>query len=250
MQPLRHQPLPTSKALPKSKATANIDAARAQGKLNNPNVYSPYGTQTVSYDGDQPTITQAFSPDQQAIYDQCNATKLQLSQLSGQGAQRPPRRGRQARGFRRGSSCPWRLLVHAQPDHRRHDGASERGLRQGARPERNPTSLLRASAPAPKPTTTRCSCSQRGLNDAGTQAAVNSGVLTSQAYQMDMDRRKQAITEQLAQASNSAQRNHGADVGLASLQPLLHTRLCPERASRRRAGLCRATGYQPMGSRQ
>ncbi len=39
---------------------------------------------------------------------------------------------------------------------------------------------------------------QRGLNDAGTQASVNSGVLTSQAYQMDMDRRKQAITEQLA----------------------------------------------------
>jgi len=40
---------------------------------------------------------------------------------------------------------------------------------------------------------------QRGLNDANTQAAVNSGVLTSQAYQMDADRRKQAITEQLAQ---------------------------------------------------
>ena len=40
---------------------------------------------------------------------------------------------------------------------------------------------------------------QRGLNDAGTQAAVNSGVLTSQAYQMDQDSRKQAITEQLAQ---------------------------------------------------
>jgi hypothetical protein len=40
---------------------------------------------------------------------------------------------------------------------------------------------------------------QRGLNDANTQAAVNSGALTTQAYQMDQDRRKQAITEQLAQ---------------------------------------------------
>ena len=40
---------------------------------------------------------------------------------------------------------------------------------------------------------------QRGLNDANTQAAVNSGVLTSQAYQMDQDRQKQAITEMLAQ---------------------------------------------------
>ena len=40
---------------------------------------------------------------------------------------------------------------------------------------------------------------QRGLNGANTQTAVNSGVLTSQAYQMDQDRRKQAITEQLAQ---------------------------------------------------
>ncbi|ULA60606.1 MAG: hypothetical protein LZF60_260001 [Nitrospira sp.] len=40
---------------------------------------------------------------------------------------------------------------------------------------------------------------QRGLNDANTQAAVNAGALTGQAYSMDQDRRRQAITEMLAQ---------------------------------------------------
>src|SRR5688500_4497141 len=80
-------PTPDYRGAAAEQGAANVDAARAQGKLNNPNVISPYGTQTVSYQGDQPTITQAFSPDQQRIYDQSNATKLQLSQLSGQGAE-------------------------------------------------------------------------------------------------------------------------------------------------------------------
>jgi hypothetical protein len=40
---------------------------------------------------------------------------------------------------------------------------------------------------------------QRGLDDARTQATVNAGALTTQAYQTDQDRRRQAITELLAQ---------------------------------------------------
>ncbi|ULA61750.1 MAG: hypothetical protein LZF60_360097, partial [Nitrospira sp.] len=79
-------PTPDYKGAAQEQGQANLDAARATGKLNNPNVISPYGTQTVSYDGDQPTITQAFSPDQQALYDQSNQTKLKLSELGGQGA--------------------------------------------------------------------------------------------------------------------------------------------------------------------
>ena len=44
---------------------ANIDAARATAKLANPNIYSPYGTQLVSYEGDVPTIRQSLTPDAQ-----------------------------------------------------------------------------------------------------------------------------------------------------------------------------------------
>ena len=38
-----------------AQGAANVEAARATAKLSNPNVYSPYGNQTVTYDGDIPT---------------------------------------------------------------------------------------------------------------------------------------------------------------------------------------------------
>jgi hypothetical protein len=64
---------------------ANIEAAKVQGKINNPNVYSPYGTQVVTWAGDQPTLNQQFSPEQQAIFDASNKNKLGLNELAGQG---------------------------------------------------------------------------------------------------------------------------------------------------------------------
>lgn len=41
---------------------ANIDAARLTAKLGNPNIVNPYGTQTVTYANDQPTVTQTLNP--------------------------------------------------------------------------------------------------------------------------------------------------------------------------------------------
>ena len=64
---------------------ANIDAARATAKLSNPNVYSPYGNQTVTYEGDIPTVTQNLSPESQKILEAQNATKLGLANLGSQG---------------------------------------------------------------------------------------------------------------------------------------------------------------------
>jgi len=64
---------------------ANIDAARATAKLGNPNVYSPYGNQTVTYEGDIPTVTQNLSPESQKILEAQNATKLGLANLGSQG---------------------------------------------------------------------------------------------------------------------------------------------------------------------
>jgi len=42
-------PAPDYAAAARAQGTANIEAARIQGQLNNPNIYSPYGTQTVSW---------------------------------------------------------------------------------------------------------------------------------------------------------------------------------------------------------
>ena len=191
-------PAPDYKGAAQEQAAANIDAARAQGKLNNPNVISPYGTQTVSYDGDQPTITQAFSPSQQAIYDQSNATKLQLSQLSGQGAQALQGVVGKAVDFGGAPAAPG---DYSTLRNQTIDAMMARPKEDYARAADQKQSDLIAAGirPGTKAYDDQMQLLQRGLNDANTQAAVNSGVLTSQAYQMDQDRRKQAITELLAQ---------------------------------------------------
>lgn len=145
-------PAPDYEAQAKAQGAANVETARVQGKMNNPNLVNPYGTQTVEWgtpdapdvfdetgynaaltkwnapdpnsgvgrwesDGegspqrwvvesagpppnradfitkgekgvgiaDQPTITQKFSPEQQALYDQQNqiAKKLGLLGVGG-----------------------------------------------------------------------------------------------------------------------------------------------------------------------
>ena len=189
---------PDFKGAAQEQGSANIDAARAQGKLNNPNVYSPYGSQTVSYDGDQPTITQSFSPEQQAIYDQGNATKLQLSQLSGQGAQALQGVVGKQVDFGGAPSAPG---DYSSMRNQTIDAMMARPKEDYARATDQAQSDLVAAGirPGTKAYDDKMQLLQRGLNDANTQAAGNAGVLTSQAYQMDMDRRKQAITEQLAQ---------------------------------------------------
>ena len=45
-----------------AQGVANEATARLTAKLGNPNVYSPYGNQTVTFQGDTPTITQTLTP--------------------------------------------------------------------------------------------------------------------------------------------------------------------------------------------
>jgi hypothetical protein len=65
---------------------ANLEAARATGRMNNPNVVSPYGTQTTTWNGDQPTVVQEFSPDQQRLYDTNQITQQNLGLLGNTGS--------------------------------------------------------------------------------------------------------------------------------------------------------------------
>jgi len=62
---------------------ANIDAARATAKLSNPNIYSPYGTQLVSYEGDVPTIRQTLTPEAQRTVEAQQALQGNLARLGG-----------------------------------------------------------------------------------------------------------------------------------------------------------------------
>jgi hypothetical protein len=64
----------------------NLNAARRQGMLNNPNVVNPYGSQSVTWDGDTPTLTQRLSPGQQALLDARTGAQTNLANLAGTAA--------------------------------------------------------------------------------------------------------------------------------------------------------------------
>lgn len=79
-------PTPNYEAAAQAQGAANIEAARLQARTNNPNLVGPTGRQTVTWDGDTPTVTQELSPQEQALYDANSATKLLLAKLGGTGA--------------------------------------------------------------------------------------------------------------------------------------------------------------------
>jgi len=64
-----------------AQGAANVDAARASAKLSNPNIYSPYGTQLVSYDGDVPTIRQTLTPEAQRTVEAQQRLQSNLANL-------------------------------------------------------------------------------------------------------------------------------------------------------------------------
>ena len=73
-------PAPDYQGAAVAQGAANVDAARASAKLSNPNIIGPTGSQTVSYEGDIPTVTQTLAPD--ALKALQNQQRVQ-SQLSG-----------------------------------------------------------------------------------------------------------------------------------------------------------------------
>jgi len=68
-----------------AQGAANLESARASAMLSNPNVYSPYGNQTVTYQGDIPTVTQTLTPAAQKTLEQQQALGYKLTDLAGRG---------------------------------------------------------------------------------------------------------------------------------------------------------------------
>ncbi len=68
-----------------AQGASNVEAARASAKLSNPNVYSPYGNQTVTYgangDQDQATVTQTLTPAAQRTLDVQQQVQTDLANL-------------------------------------------------------------------------------------------------------------------------------------------------------------------------
>lgn len=72
---------------------ANEATARLQGRIANPNVYGPLGSQVVTFgENDQPTVTQSLTPDAMATLSSQQKVQRSLSDLGVQGIE-------QARGL-------------------------------------------------------------------------------------------------------------------------------------------------------
>lgn len=175
----------------------NIDVAKIQGHINNPNVVNPYGTQTTTWEGNNPTLTQTFSPSQQALYDQSTGTQLKLGQLAGQGAD--ALKGLVGTGVDfsgapvTGSYDATRksvidaMMGRANEDYAKQTDAANSNL------------IAAGIRPGTKAYADNQQMIERSRNDARAQAEVAGGNAASQAYGVDEARRRQAITEILAQ---------------------------------------------------
>ena len=78
-------PVPDYAGAATAQGAANVDAARATAKLGNPNIYGPLGSQTISYEGDIPTVRQSLTPDAQATLNAQQGVERSLAELGQQG---------------------------------------------------------------------------------------------------------------------------------------------------------------------
>ena len=79
-------PAPDYKGAAVEQGAANLESARATAKLSNPNTYTPYGTQLVSYEGDIPTVRQTLTPTAQKTLEAQQGVQYSLANLGQQGA--------------------------------------------------------------------------------------------------------------------------------------------------------------------
>jgi hypothetical protein len=80
-------PTPDYRGAAIEQGAANLESARATARLSNPNTYTPYGTQLISYDGDIPTIRQTLTPTAQKTLEAQQGVELSLANLGSKGAQ-------------------------------------------------------------------------------------------------------------------------------------------------------------------
>ena len=78
-------PTPDYRGAAIEQGAANLESARATAKLSNPNMYTPYGTSLVSYEGDVPTVRQTLTPTAQRSLEAQQNVDLALSNLAQKG---------------------------------------------------------------------------------------------------------------------------------------------------------------------
>jgi hypothetical protein len=177
---------------------ANLESAIASGHINNPNVVNPYGSQTVTWDGQNPTLTQTLSPEQQAIYDKSSQAKssmldaglglsdaLKTNLSSGLDFSGLPTAPTSANNTRND-------VIDATMSRINTDTA-------GQRDAKNSELIAAGIRPGTAAYQTAMTQIDRGYNDARQQAILGAGQQAAQDYSQNMGTRQQAINELMAQ---------------------------------------------------
>lgn len=190
-------PAPDYAGAAKQQGAANIEAARVQGMMNNPNVVSPYGTQTTTWQGDQPTLTQQFSPEQQQVFEQGNQAKLALSQLANRGAGQAGEVLGQNVNFSGLPAAPTsggvnQRVIDAMMGRVNEDYGK-------AQEEKNAALIAAGHRPGGKGYDDSMQLLQRGRNDAAQQAVLAGYQQGGVEFDKDTQSRRNAIAEYLQQ---------------------------------------------------
>ncbi|MBM3346847.1 MAG: hypothetical protein FJY55_10185 [Betaproteobacteria bacterium] len=184
-----------------AQGAANKEAAIASSRLNNPNVVNPYGTQTWTEGAEadaRPTLTQTFSPEQQALFQQALRTQGLLGGLGEQGAsalqgvvgkQLDLSGAPQAPGS---AEATRQKVLDAMMSRVDEDTANRRE-------NVNADLIARGIRPGTKAYGDQMLMVDRAYNDARNQALLSAGSEASRDFGLDTQRRKDAIAEMLAQ---------------------------------------------------
>jgi hypothetical protein len=183
-----------------AQGAANKEASIASSRLNNPNVVNPYGTQTWTEGAtadDRPTMTQTFSPEQQALYNQSMQTKGLLGGLGTQGA--TALQGIIGNNLDL-SGAPAAPGSAEQTRQGAYDAMMSRVNEDttGQRDQRNSELIAAGITPGTKAYDDAQNQISRQYNDARQQAILASGQEGQRDFNMDTQRRKDSIAEILA----------------------------------------------------
>lgn len=179
---------------------ANKESAIASSRLNNPNVINPLGTQTWT-EGEspdaRPTLTQTYSPEQQALYEQSTRTKGLLGGLGEQGA--TALGGVVGKNFDLTGAPPAPTAGGARQD--AYDAIMSRVNEDtaSAKDKQNSTLIAAGIRPGTKAYQDAMFAIDRGANDARQQAITAAGAEGQRDFTMGTQARKDAIAELLAQ---------------------------------------------------
>lgn len=191
-------PAPDLVGAAEQQGEANIEAAQSTAKINNPNIYSPYGTQITTFDeGFQPTVTQTFSPEQQALFDTSTAVKQELGDVGLQSAQTLQNILGTSVNF---DDAP-KVGNYDETRGKVYDAMMTRVNQDVTRDREQKSADLIAAGirPGTEAFSREMESFDRRLNDASYQAQIAAGQEASRAFGMDSEARKQFIAELLSQ---------------------------------------------------